>query len=545
MPAGTKIIAGSLCWFRDLDGSAKKVEVVDVDRSIIPPSYEILVDGKRRKSEGLRLSLIAEQAGAHRTPQTQPQPQQPQQPQEVVGPPAHWQPLSSLPSATPGQMAQTASAPQHGVRQPGNHMPPPHGIPFPAPPQGVEQQTGPPHAPFDMQPAVVEGQPPARLTPQQCQVPGDMTAHMPPSGHFQGHGGMSAGMPRESITGLGHNAGHGTHDAGFASTPAQSHRSDASAPIALTGMQDMQGTQGAGHASAVVLPLQGMQGMQGPAGMSPLPNGMPQGMQGMQGPAGGMAPPTNGMPPMSGPLQSQGMQGMQGPGGMAPLPNGMPPMPGPPPHMHAQHHHQAPSDQRMPVPIGETRAVPGAPATPMMMQPMMNPMMQSMMMAAAAAAAVQSRAQAMAMANLAGGEYKRRPLPPDRPAEAQRGILQGGVSQGEAKRPRVTTALVCEEEWMKMHPKAVDVAVTVPDDPTYHRHSFYGQSVMLVGRALAETVRELKEELAKHLVGLGANKIKLSHSKHGVLKDGMTIAHYNFSMGETVTAGVKERGGAK
>ena len=67
----------------------------------------------------------------------------------------------------------------------------------------------------------------------------------------------------------------------------------------------------------------------------------------------------------------------------------------------------------------------------------------------------------------------------------------------------------------------------------------------MVGRAPAETVRELKEELAKHLVGLGANKIKLSHSKHGVLKDGMTIAHYNFSMGETVTAGVKERGGAK
>ena len=295
MPAGTKIIAGSLCWFRDLDGSAKKVEVVDVDRSIIPPSYEILVDGKRRKSEGLRLSLIAEQAGAHRTPQTQPQPQQPQQPQEVVGPPAHWQPLSSLPSATPGQMAQTASAPQHG-----------------------------------MQPAVVEGQPPARLTPQQCQVPGDMTAHMPPSGHFQGHGGMSAGMPRESITGLGHNAGHGTHDAGFASTPAQSHRSDASAPIALTGMQDMQGTQGAGHASAVVLPLQGMQGMQGPAGMSPLPNGMPQGMQGMQGPAGGMAPLPNGMPLMQGHLQNQGMQAMQGPGGgMAPPTNGMALMSGP------------------------------------------------------------------------------------------------------------------------------------------------------------------------------------------------------------------------
>ena len=499
MPAGTKITAGSLCWFRDLDGSAKRVEVVDVDRSIIPPSYEILVDGKRRKSEGLRLSLIAEQAGAHRTPQTQPQTQpqaqQPQQPQQVVGPPAHWQPLASLPSATPGQMAQTASAPRHGVLQPVNHMPPPHGIPFPAPPQGVSQYTGPPHAPFDMQPAMVEGQPPAGLAPQQCQEPGDVTAHMPPTGHFQGHGGMSAGMPREPMTGLGHNAGHGNHDAGFASRPAQSHRPDAPAPIALNGMQGMQGTQGTSYISAEVLPLPGMQGMQGPAGM-------------------------------------------------APLPNGMPPMSGPPPHMHAQHQPQPRSDQRMPVPIGETRAVPGAPATPMM-QSMMNPMMQSMMMAAAAAAAVQSRAQAMAMANLAGGEYKRRPLPPDRPADAQRGVLQGGVSLGEAKRPRVTTVLVCEEEWMKLHPKAVDVAVTVPDDPTYHRHSFYGQSVMLVGRAPAETVRELKEELAKHLVGLGANKIKLSHSKHGVLKDGMTIAHYNFSMGETVTAGVKERGGAK
>ena len=72
-----------------------------------------------------------------------------------------------------------------------------------------------------------------------------------------------------------------------------------------------------------------------------------------------------------------------------------------------------------------------------------------------------------------------------------------------------------------------------------------GQSVTLVDRGPTVTVKELKEELAKHLTGLGANKIKLTHVKHGVLKDAMTVAYYNFQKGENLIAGIKERGGKK
>lgn len=122
----------------------------------------------------------------------------------------------------------------------------------------------------------------------------------------------------------------------------------------------------------------------------------------------------------------------------------------------------------------------------------------------------------------------------------------GGVGGApDAKRARQEIPLVMESIWMKIHPDPIDVKVLVPDDPAHHKHSFYGQSVTLVDRGPASTVRELKEELAKHLVGLGANKIKLSHVKHGVLKDDMSIAHYNFKKGENLMAAAKERGGKK
>ena len=115
----------------------------------------------------------------------------------------------------------------------------------------------------------------------------------------------------------------------------------------------------------------------------------------------------------------------------------------------------------------------------------------------------------------------------------------------EAKRARPELPLVNEAIWTRLHPNPIDIKVLVPDDPAHHKHSFYGQSVTLVERGPASTVRELKEELAKHLAGLGANKIKLSHVKHGVLKDDQTVAHYNFLKGENLIAAVKERGGKK
>ena len=53
-----QIEKGSVCWYRDSDGSAKKVEVLSVDRSLIPPSYMISIDGRQHETEGIRLTLI-------------------------------------------------------------------------------------------------------------------------------------------------------------------------------------------------------------------------------------------------------------------------------------------------------------------------------------------------------------------------------------------------------------------------------------------------------------------------------------------------------
>jgi hypothetical protein len=158
--------------------------------------------------------------------------------------------------------------------------------------------------------------------------------------------------------------------------------------------------------------------------------------------------------------------------------------------------------------------------------------------AVAAAAAQQQSGSSVPPISLFPGI---RALPPGMPPAP-------GAAQNEgpdAKKAKPTPTLVPEETWSKLHPDPVDIRVSVPDEPANHKHSFYGQSVTLVDRGPTVSVKELKEELAKHLTGLGANKIKLTHVKHGVLKDAMTVAYYNFQKGENLIAGIKERGGKK
>jgi len=46
-----QIEKGSMCWYRDSDGSAKKVEVLSVNRAIFPPTYVIRIDGRERETE--------------------------------------------------------------------------------------------------------------------------------------------------------------------------------------------------------------------------------------------------------------------------------------------------------------------------------------------------------------------------------------------------------------------------------------------------------------------------------------------------------------
>jgi hypothetical protein len=106
----SQITVGSLCWYRDQDGSAKKVQVVEVDRSIIPPKYWVVVDGRKRESEGIRLTLIQPPA------QKQPPPQDQQQP-----PPQHQQP----PPLPPAQSSPQQPPPGVGGQPPLPQMQPP------------------------------------------------------------------------------------------------------------------------------------------------------------------------------------------------------------------------------------------------------------------------------------------------------------------------------------------------------------------------------------------------------------------------------------
>jgi len=85
----------------------------------------------------------------------------------------------------------------------------------------------------------------------------------------------------------------------------------------------------------------------------------------------------------------------------------------------------------------------------------------------------------------------------------------------------------------------------VPKEEDNAKFNFNGQTVMLNGIAPGTLVKDLKANLSQHLGGLAANKVKVSTVKHGVLKDNMTIAYYNFVDGENLMVGTKERGGRK
>ena len=99
---------GSLCWYRDHDGSAKKVYIAEVNREVIPPKYYITIDGRKRESESLRLTLISppQQKSA---PAAEKAPQQhAQAPPAAAGHQAPSQPaaVATFPACTNAQWAQ-------------------------------------------------------------------------------------------------------------------------------------------------------------------------------------------------------------------------------------------------------------------------------------------------------------------------------------------------------------------------------------------------------------------------------------------------------
>ena len=125
------------------------------------------------------------------------------------------------------------------------------------------------------------------------------------------------------------------------------------------------------------------------------------------------------------------------------------------------------------------------------------------------------------------------------------GMESGLDAQEEAKRSKAEEELVPEAQWTSLHPNPISLKVLVPQDEENAKFNFNGQTVMLGSMAPGTTVKDLKSNLSQQLGGLAVTKIKLSTVKHGVLKDTMTIGYYNFTDGENVMVGTKERGGRK
>jgi len=113
--------------------------------------------------------------------------------------------------------------------------------------------------------------------------------------------------------------------------------------------------------------------------------------------------------------------------------------------------------------------------------------------------------------------------------------------------PEVQKGPLSADEWAQKHPEPIAVNVTAPtcEEGDANSKFFTGQKIELQGVSITSTVKELKQLLVSHLNGLVMSKQKLTHADHGVLKDNLSLAHYNFSSGEGLTVDTKVRGGRK
>ena len=91
---------------------------------------------------------------------------------------------------------------------------------------------------------------------------------------------------------------------------------------------------------------------------------------------------------------------------------------------------------------------------------------------------------------------------------------------------------------------SIKLSIVTPSEAENAKFGFDGKTHE-VEIGLSATVKQLKEQLAGMLGGLAANKQKLQTARHGVLKDGSSLAHYNFSSGDKLEIGLKTRGGKK
>lgn len=133
------------------------------------------------------------------------------------------------------------------------------------------------------------------------------------------------------------------------------------------------------------------------------------------------------------------------------------------------------------------------------------------------------------------------PMPPPDIGPPEATAASGG-EEPEAKRARTDGGLIPEADFVAAHPGEVAVSVQCPSvDATA---SLNGQVLAVSVTSLMLTVGALKELVAGD-VGVGANKLRLSSEAEGLLREELTLAHYNVGPEVTLQLSLKERGGRK
>ncbi|KAI3898122.1 hypothetical protein MKX03_021721 [Papaver bracteatum] len=128
------------------------------------------------------------------------------------------------------------------------------------------------------------------------------------------------------------------------------------------------------------------------------------------------------------------------------------------------------------------------------------------------------------------------PPPPPPPEEAPPPLPE----EPEPKRQKVEDQLIPEEQFLAQHPGPARIAVAIPNVDELNLN---GRVLEITVQSLSETIGNLKEKIAGE-TQIAANKQKLI-GRPGVLKDHLSLAHWNVGAGETLTLAFKERGGRK
>lgn len=99
-----------------------------------------------------------------------------------------------------------------------------------------------------------------------------------------------------------------------------------------------------------------------------------------------------------------------------------------------------------------------------------------------------------------------------------------------------------ESDILVEYPGARKVRISVPD--VDGNDKLNGQVLEVEVGSLSDSISELKARLAE-VIGLGANKQKLIRDDVGVMRDNLSLAHYNVLEDVQLTLGIKERGRGK